>query len=215
MISAPKSLIIVGFSGFGREVFWLARRLMIDVAGFVDDNPDLAGTSFRNVPILGTVEKWTQYQDCEFVIAIGNPRVRRRVRDKMLTMGNPVFGTLVDPQAIVGREDVRVGAGSIICAGAVCTIDISIGEHCIVNLNATIGHDSALEDFCTVAPLAALSGHTHLEQLVEIGTGASVRQGLRMARGSMLGMGGVLTQSAPADTILVGNPAKPLRKIES
>lgn len=42
-MDVSKKLIIVGFSGFGKEVYWLARRLGIAVFGFLDDNPAVQG----------------------------------------------------------------------------------------------------------------------------------------------------------------------------
>lgn len=204
-------LIIVGFSGFGKEVYWLAKRLGIEVKGFLDDNSAVLGATFSGSQVLGTVDTWSQHQDCEFVVAIGNPRVRKIVVNKMREHGTPNFATLVDPAAIVDMAHVGVGAGSIICAGTVSTVDISIGEHSIINLNCTIGHDTVIENYVTVAPLVAISGNVRLEDEVEIGTGASIRQGLTVGKQAMLGMGSVLTKHMPERSVYFGSPAKLMR----
>ena len=83
----------------------------------------------------------------------------------------------------------------------------------ILNLNVTVGHDDEIHDFVTVAPMVALSGNVTLEEGVEVGTGAAIRQGITMACGSMLGMGGILTKDSEANTIYVGSPAKPLKHL--
>jgi sugar O-acyltransferase (sialic acid O-acetyltransferase NeuD family) len=212
-MSGAKKLIIVGFSGFGKEVHFLATRLGLAVHGFLDDNPAVQGQAFAGTPVLGTVDQWVAFSEYEFVIAVGNPRVRRKILNKMTSLGTPVFTTLIDPAAIVMADQVRVGPGSILCAGTICTVEIDIGEHVIVNLNCTIGHETRLESFVTVAPLVAISGNVLIGEAAEIGTGASIRQGLTIGRGGMLGMGSVLTKNIPENTVFFGSPAKPFKTL--
>ncbi len=208
-----EKLIIVGFSGFGKEVFFLAKRLGIEVQGFLDDSLSVQGEKFAGASVLGRISQWQEYSDCKFVIAIGNPAVREKIYNDMLTIGVPNFATLIDPAAIVTPEMVEIGEGSIICAGTICTVDITIGKQVIINLNCTIGHDSKVGDFTTVAPMVAVSGNVNLGRSVEIGTSASVRQGLRIGDSAMLGMGSVLTKDMPERVVFFGSPAKCIRKI--
>lgn len=205
-----KSIVIVGFGGFGREVAWLAKECEREVLGFLDDHtkPGKQGA----YTILGGLDSWADYSDSEFVVAIGNPRVRKQVVEKLMAWGLDAFATLVHPSVRMG-ENVNVGKGTMICAGCIVTVDIAIGNHVILNLNVTIGHDDVISDYVTVAPMAALSGNVILEPGVEVGTGAAIRQGINMAEGSMLGMGGILTKDTEANTIYVGSPAKPLKQL--
>lgn len=213
MKASSKDLIIVGFSGFGKEVYWLASRLGITVRGFLDDNPAVVGKVFCSTPILGGVMQWQEYLDCEFVIAIGNPRIRKKVHDKMCMAGKPVFATLVDPAALVIPEHVLIGPGSIVCAGTICTVEVEIGAHAIINLNCTVGHEVQIEDFVTVAPMVAISGNVRIGQCTEVGTGSSIRQGLTIDDGAMIGMGSVLTKNVAKNTVVFGSPAKPIKTI--
>ena len=208
-----KELIIVGFSGFGKEVYWLASRLGIVVRGFLDDSASVAGKTFHSSPVLGDVECWQEHADCDFVIAIGNPRVRKKVHDKMTGIGQPDFSTLIDPSAAVMLEHVTVGPGSIICAGTAATVEIGIGDHVIINLNCTIGHETIIGSFSTVAPLVAISGNVQIGRYVEIGTAASIRQGVVINDGSMVGMGSVVTKNVAENTMVFGSPAKAIKKI--
>lgn len=213
MTPQKRDLIIVGFSGFGKEVFWLAERLGVNVRGFLDDNPETSGKNFGSARVLGGAMQWQDHEDCDFIIAIGNPRIRKKVFEKMSSIGSPSFATLIDPAAVVMPEHFSIGPGSVICAGSICTVEVSIGAHVIINLNCTIGHETCIDDFATIAPMVAISGNVRIGECAEVGTGASIRQGLNVNAGAMIGMGSVLTKNVAENTVVFGSPAKPIKTI--
>jgi sugar O-acyltransferase (sialic acid O-acetyltransferase NeuD family) len=208
-----KPVIIVGYGGFGREVFWLAKDCGYDVLGFLDDGTE-SGT-YGRYKVLGAIGDWEKYSESKFVVAIGNPRTRKKVVEKMRESGCPEFATLIHPSVVMDAESVEIGEGTMICAGCVGTVDFKLGAHVIVNIKCTIAHDDLIGDFVTIAPLTAISGNVTLEDGVEVGTGAALRQGVTMASGAMLGMGGTLTKDAQANTIYVGSPAKAFKELPS
>lgn len=207
-----KDLIIIGGGGFAKEVIWLANDCNRKVKGVLDDSVQTHNTQVQGATVLGGVSTWMNYKDCEFIIAIGSPRTRQKVLDKMLTFGEPDFATLIHPSVRLSNT-VSIGEGSIICAGSILTADISLGKHNILNLNVTVGHECEFADYVTIAPMVAVSGNVKLHHLVEVGTGAVIRQGLNLDEGSMLGMGGILTKNIPERMIYAGNPAKKLKEI--
>lgn len=210
-----RELIIIGASGFAQEVAWLAKRAQYEVKGFLDDSESCQGKEILGSQVLGKISDWNSFNNCFFVIAVGSPRVRKAICEKMNSgIEKPEFATLIDPAAIIG-ENVVFGAGSIICAGVVATVSVSAGSHVIVNLNSTIGHETILGDFVTIAPLAAISGRVNLGDQVEIGTSASIKQGLKVASGAMLGMGAVLTKNISEASLYFGNPAKFIKHLTS
>lgn len=207
-----RQLIIVGGGGFAKEVIWLAQDCGFDVVGLLDDNEQNHGTAVYGVSVLGDVSSWIEHSDKEFIIAIGNPRTKKLVANRMEALGTPNFTSLIHPSVFMSNS-VSVGKGCIICAGAILTVEIQIGAHVILNLGVSVGHESILKDFVTIAPQASISGNVTLGELVEIGTGACIRQGLEIADGGMLGMGAVLTKAIPQNTIFAGNPARKLKEI--
>jgi len=48
-----------------------------------------------------------------------------------------------------------------------------------------------------------------------IGTGATILANVTIGENAIIGAGSVVTKSVPANSIVAGNPAKVLRKIES
>lgn len=207
-----KDLIVIGGGGFAKEVIWLASDCNRRVRGVLDDAVETHNSVIQGVQILGSINDWTNYEDCEFIIAIGSPRTRKLVLTKMQAQGKPVFTSLIHP-SVKYSNTVKFSEGAIVCAGSILTADITLGAHNILNLNVTVGHECLLKDFVTIAPMAAISGNVVLNELVEVGTGAVIRQGLELAKGAMLGMGGVLTKNIPENSIFAGNPAKFLKVI--
>lgn len=207
-----RPLVIIGASGHGLDTYWLAEACGYHVVGFLDDGPRPAGDQVLDRPWLGRSDDFVRFPDAELVVAIGNPRARRAVVARLEAAGQPRFATLVHPSVTVGRF-VTIAPGCMITAGAQLTIDVNIGRHTIINLNATVAHNARLGAFVTLAPMVAISGNVTLADGVEIGTGASVRQGLTLGAGAMLGMGGVLTRALENDVLYVGNPARFMRAL--
>jgi UDP-2-acetamido-3-amino-2,3-dideoxy-glucuronate N-acetyltransferase len=53
---------------------------------------------------------------------------------------------------------------------------------------------------------------TLIEDDVSIGSGATILGGLRVGRGAVIGAGAVVTKDVPPEAVVVGNPARPLRR---
>ena len=206
-----KKIIIIGASGLGKEVAWLAHDCGYEVYGFLDD--DANKKNIYGKAILGKISDWKKWINFSFVIAVGNPIVKKNIFEMMTQHEDcPSFATLIHPSVIMSKS-IQVGEGTIICAGVVLTVDIIIKKNVLINIGSTIGHDCLIEDFVTIAPNVAISGNVTLEKYVEVGTGATIKQNLSLAKGSMLGMGSVLTKSIKERSLFFGIPAKHIKLI--
>lgn len=210
-----KDLVLVGAGGFGREVAWLVSNInkcckQWNLLGFVDDykNP---GSYFNGIPILGGTN-WLKSYEKEIYVActIANPQIRAGKINEISVLNNVKFATLIDPSAILS-EYVNIGVGSIICAGSIITVNVEIGDHVIINLDCTIGHDASIKSFCTLYPSANVSGNTVLEEYVEMGTGSQIIQGLSIGESTTVGAGAVVVKDLPSHCTAVGIPARPIK----
>ena len=208
-----KDLYIIGAGGFGREVTWLVERIneadpTWNIKGFIDDNPSALGTLEGGYPVIGdsgfllqrTVETWV-------VCAVGSAKARKTIIERLKENSAIHFATVIDPSVILS-DRVTVGEGSIICAGTVLTVDISIGKHVIINLDCTIGHDDIISDFVTIYPSVNVSGNVVVGTCAELGTGMQIIQGKRIGRESILGAGAVVVKDIPEKCTAVGSPAR-------
>jgi sugar O-acyltransferase (sialic acid O-acetyltransferase NeuD family) len=203
------SLIIVGAGGFGREVALAAEACSRPwvVAGFLDDRP-LGSRTMEGWRVLGTLADGHLAMRC--VIAVGAPRTRRLLC-RRLEPFHPDFAT-IDTQG-PRHNSIAIGPGAMIVSGVRMTVSTRIGRHFIGNLNCTIGHDVTIGDFVTIAPLVAVSGNVTIGDGAEIGTGACIREGVQIGQGAMVGMGAVVVKDVAPNTVVVGNPARPIKEL--
>lgn len=211
-----KRLIIIGASGFGREVAWLTERINKcgkewEILGFIDDDLSLNGKNINGYKILATTSDIAKFKDCYFVCAVGASKIRENIIKKVRSI-NPdtKFATLIDPSAEISAF-VKIGEGTIICAGNIITTNIDIGKHVILNLKCTVGHDAILKDFTTVYPSVNISGKTDLGYACEVGTGTQIIQGKKIGDYSVVGAGAVVVKDIPNNCTAVGVPAKPIK----
>lgn len=210
-----QKIAIFGAGGFAREVLQVIHDInesnqsckpWIPV-GFVVDQEYVSEKLIQGLPILGSIEWLLKNPEVAVVIAIGSSSVRKNVADQLKNKTNNPFATLIHPGAWVGRQ-VNVAEGSIICAGALITTDVSIGRHVHVNIGCTIGHDALLHDFVTLNPSVCLSGHVEIGSGVEMGTGSIVIPHLVIGEWSIIGAGTVVTKVIPSKVTAVGVPAR-------
>lgn len=210
-----KKLIIIGASGFGREVAWLVERInktkpTWELLGFLDDNPDIQRATINTYPVLGTCEAVQDYREAYLVCAVAVAQVRRKIIRRIEELTTPQYATLVDPSVIIS-ERVQLGEGCMICAGNLITVNIQIGNHAIVNLDCTIGHDAIIRDFVTVYPSVNISGAVEIGEATEVGTGAQIIQGKKIGNDTIIGAGAVVVKDIPARCTAVGSPAIPIK----
>ena len=211
-----KKLIIIGASGFGREVAWLVERInrvnpTWTLLGFIDDNEELQGKTVNGYRVLGKTDDVIRYPEAFFVCAVGASKTRERIITRVKEVNPSIkFGTVIDP-SVETSDLVTVGEGSIICAHTIITVNIQIGNHVIINLDCTIGHDAILKDFVTLYPSVNVSGITNIGHAVELGTGMQIIQGKSVGDYSIVGAGAVVVKDIPEKCTAVGSPAKPIK----
>jgi sugar O-acyltransferase (sialic acid O-acetyltransferase NeuD family) len=206
-----RPLVLVGAGGHAREtaMSFLAARPERDFLGFLDDRA--TGMTPEGWPILGRIDAWTSHRAAAFLVAVNDPRIRRRIVAAMRRQGEPDWHVHVHPGLVV-HPSCRIGPGSVVLPGACLTVSVTLGEFTIVNRGVQLGHDVRVGAFTSVNPGAIVSGCVTVGDGVEVGSAASVRQGLGIGDGATLGMGAVAVKDVPANAVAIGNPARIVRE---
>ena len=210
-----QDIIIVGAGGFGREVAWIIERInqiknSWNLLGFLDDAPSVREETLNGYRLLGGTKDARRYPEAFYVCAIAAAETRKKVVE-LLKEAVPRchFATIIDP-SVIKSDRIRIGEGSVICASTVMTVNISLGEHVIINLDCTVGHDAVLEDYVTLSPSVNISGGTHIGCCCELGTGAFILQYKKIGACTKIGAGAVIVDDIPDHCVAVGVPARPL-----
>ncbi len=210
-------IAIIGSGGFAKEVLTVLRDInklhpeeeRYNILGFVDEN---VGEIINGLPVIGTDEFVNETTaPLSLVFAIGDPRLKKKIR---LKYTNPLiaFPTIIHPSVIIGdSEYVEIGEGCIICAGAIITSNIKIGNYVTVNLLTTIGHDTIIKDFCSFMPSVNVSGEVICGECVYCGTGAKIINQLEIGENTIIGAGALVAKNLPSNCTAVGIPAKPIK----
>ena len=210
-------VVIFGCGGFGREVLQIVRDLQATgldwrCAGFLVDPGFATPLALKGLPVTSDLSHFGNAADLRVLVAIGNPASRKRVVERLQRLGVTDFPTIVHPRAWIG-ENVQLGQGVVICAGALLTTDIKIDAFSHVNIGASIGHDAGLGAYCTLSPGVHLSGGVTVADEVELGSGAVLIPGVRLGARCVIGAGAVVVTDIAADSLAVGVPAKVIRSL--
>lgn len=209
-----EKLVIVGAGGFGREVLFQIlennkKNNEYEILGFVDDSR--FGETINSYKVIGTTDWLVNYSEeiCA-VICIGSSAVRKKVVQKLLENKNIKFPTIIADD-VKFSDTVKFGKGCIICLSNILTVNITLGDFVISNLDCTIGHDAVLSDFTTLYPSVNISGNVTVGECTEIGTGSNIIQGKNIGHDTIIGAGSVVVKDIPDSCTAVGVPCSPIK----
>lgn len=188
----------------------------IEVLGFAFDDPAYAG-GINGWPVLcGTREAYDKFKDdpsVKFVFALYRSDVlkeRIALRD---SLGIPTdrFLSFVHPTAFISKS-VVLGKANIILANCAINCNVVLGNFNTLHTNIFIAHDTVLgnNNF--------LAAHTCIGSNLKIGNGnftglnCSMRNFVQIGDNNLIGMASNVIKDVTDNNVLVGNPARLLKK---
>jgi len=201
-------LMIVGAGGHGKVIADIAEKNGYTDIMFLDDNA--SAKACGKYAVVGTCQDAASYGDADFVVAIGNASVRRKIQTMLSDMGLHIV-SLIHPSAAIG-SNVEIGVGSVVMAGAVVNPYTVIGQGCIVNTCASVDHDCRIGDFVHVSVGAHLAGTVTVGDSTWIGAGATVSNNIKIVANCMVGAGAVVVKDIVENGTYTGVPAKKVNK---
>jgi len=211
-VSLP--LVIWGTGGHARVVADIVRNgTEYELIGFLDDlAPERHGQRFCDAPILGGGETLDELRGRgirHVILGVGDNATRRKLAGVVVAR-QFVLGLAIHPRATIA-SDVRIGAGTVVAAGAVVNPNATLGENVIVNTCASVDHDCVVGNTVHLSPGARLAGTVQIGDETWIGLGAVVLEGRSVGLRTLVGAGAVVTRSLPSNVVAYGAPAKVIR----
>jgi sugar O-acyltransferase (sialic acid O-acetyltransferase NeuD family) len=216
----PEYLVVLGAGGHDREV----SSYLVDLG---DSSPRLLGYVDQHVPsgvhggltVLGDFEALRRLLDEQpdrligYITAAGDNGARRALVRHAENLRAPglVPWSLRHPTAQVGL-DVEIGAGTCIAPGAILTTRVRVGRHCIVNVRASLSHDTTVGDFTNINPGVVICGQVRIGDDCSIGAGSTIIDHVTIGDNVLIGAGAVVVSDIPSDSVAVGVPARVIKR---
>ncbi len=198
-----KKIIIIGASGHGKVVADIARLNGYDEITFLDDNTEK--TKCGKYDVAGTTDIIEQF-DCDFIVGIGDANARRKLMDR-LEKSNKRTVTLIHPDAVIA-EDVIIGNGSVVMAGAVINPGTRIGNGAIINTCSSVDHDCIIGNYVHVAVGAHICGSVVIGDNTWMGAGSLAINNIQICENCLIGAGAVIIKNIDELGTYIGIPAK-------
>ena len=211
-------LCIYGVGGFGKEVYDIASRInnihscWDEILFVVDeqysDSDPYVGKLLSIDNILNEFDK----DNIQFIIANGEPIIRKKLFEKIKSMGCKM-ATLVDPSCVISdtaklREGVIIAPLSIIASSTVVECNVAINTH------TTIGHDITIGEHSVISTHVTIGGASIIGEESFVGLGVQTKEKLTIGKQVIIGIGSVVYNDIPENIIALGNPARPSRRNE-
>lgn len=207
-----KDLIIVGASGFGREIAQYIEDINKEantwnILGFIDDNLEALKGIEHEYKVIDTIHGHTPTPDVAYVCALALPKVKRKIVELLESRGAR-FITLVHPTARVSQY-AKIGHGCVITPNSNINTEAIIGDFVAV-LASGIGHDASVGNYSTLSGHVCVNGHVQIGTDVYVGCGALIAPSKKIGDGATVGIGSVVISNVKPGVTVFGNPAKKL-----
>ncbi len=191
--------------------------LDVEFIGFCIDDESL-GKSINGYPILCKTselkEKYDKYDDVKYIFSLYKPD-KMKERTKLLysyNIGESKFYTFIHPSAYVAPS-AKIGVGTSIFANCTIQSNVVIGRYNIIGFNSMIGHDTFIGNNNYIAPSTAIGSNIKINNSIFIGLNSTIRENTIINDFSFIGMSSNVLKDVQSNTVVAGNPARPIKEI--
>lgn len=206
-------LCIYGCGGHGLELEELAGTINAlehrwENIFFADDSAEKIDN--KKIFLLHDIIEKYSFDNMEFVIGVGEPNVRAAMYRRIKEYGYNL-ATLIHPSAFVALSS-KIDEGSVVCHNAYIPVRAHLLENTLIQPMAAVGHDCIVGRNSVVAACVAMGGGCIIGDGSFVGMSASVKQGVKIGNNSVVGMGAVVIENVPDEALVVGNPARVIKR---
>ena len=194
-------IYLYGASGHAKVIIETLELEQKKVGGLIDDNPAIVG--LLSYPVFQKFPDSFDVKKDDLIVSIGGNIIRKKIVNQL----SGRFVQSIHPSVNLSKSAVT-GLGTVIMAGVTVNSGSKVGNHVILNTNASIDHDCWIADFAHISPNVALAGHVSVGEGTHVGIGACVIQGVKIGKWATIGAGAVIIKDVPDFAVVVGNPGR-------
>ena len=187
-------LIIIGIGKHSDVVYDIAKLLGYNIINKV---------SYKINTSNNSLEKLDNKSKYKFIIGIGDVFLRKEINDKYKLN----YITLIHPSSYISNN-VKIGKGTLVCAGAIIQTHSNIGDHCIINTKSSVDHHCLLGNFINISPGCTLCSSIKIDNLVFIGASTTIIPEINIGENSIIGAGSLVLKNIKKNRKCYGSPCK-------
>lgn len=210
-----KKILIFGASEQAKSTIDVIEREQKHIIGGILDDKLPKNSEFVGYTVLGKIENLKEISN-QFgihagIIAIGDNYTRLQVSKRIMGLVPSFnFVSCIHPSVILGKN-VQIGQGSLIMPGVIINNDTKIGQHAYIGNQASIDHDSIVEDFVSFSPGCTTGGGVRVGFCTAICLKAGIIHGISIGQHCVVGAGAIVTKNLGDQILAYGVPAKKIR----
>lgn len=208
-------IFIIGSSGHAKVIIDIVQQQgKYQIVGLLDRHRQV-GEQTLGYSVLGEEADLSalilRHGGSGVLLAIGDNFIRSQVAERVQQRCPELrFVTAIHPKANIAAV-ATVGEGSVVMAGASIGASARVGRFCIVNSQSSLDHDSAMEDFSSLAPGVVTGGNCRIGEGSALGIGTVLIHGIEIGSQSVIGAGSLVLRSIGSSVVAYGRPAEVVR----
>lgn len=207
-------VVILGGTGNGLVFSQIIKDIFksggkYELMGFLNDDVE-KGALIEDTPVLGKTTDWQSLdQDIQFVFAILSVGKMKERSNYLLSLNIPKnrMATLIHPTAVVSEKS-HIEEGCVIFSHVTIQPKCRIGANSIVRAGANLGHDVTVQDYVDIGPNSTLCGYAKIENYCHVAANSVVRDSITVRAGTTVGAGSVILKDTDEDSTWLGNPSR-------
>lgn len=207
--------IVLGAGGHAKTVLDILELNQEEIFGLTDAKFQY-GDMCMGYSVMGTDDiLWELFQQgiknaVMGIGHVGNTQIRNKVYNIAKRIGF-AFPNVIHPRAIMAKTS-QMGEGNLLAAQCVLNAEAAIGSLCIINTEAIIEHECRIGNGVHLAPHTTILGAATVDDDSFIGAGSVILQGIHIGRNCIIGAGSVVIRDVDDNSVVVGNPARLLKR---
>jgi len=207
-----KEIYLIGVGNYTEVVLELARDCGYEVKGLYHYNSERTGEFIMEVPIIGCTEDLYEQNivNQNFAVTIGDNKLRNTIANKLRKLGANT-PNLIHSKANVSKL-ATMGKGCFLYFNAILWTKSKIGNDCILSPNAMISHHAIVGNAGFVTSFSTVGAYCEIANFLQMGINSLILPKVKLGENCFIAAKANVTKSFKDNVILIGNPAKILRK---
>jgi len=210
--------IIIGAGTYGQVyASYLAETGLYNIIGFLDDDIKKVGSIVHGLSVLGTVSLLNELVNelpLSVFVPIGNNTIREHLLKHARRLGfqTPSY---IHPSCLI-HSTVSIGESVYILSATSVMPYTVIEDNVMISMGVNVAHHTRLGCCSFYSQGTNVGASIEIGKGAFLGIGSTIMTGInRIGQHTIIGAGAVIIKDIPDKAVVVGNPGKIIRYVNS